>query len=339
MLKRIVLGCMMILVCLPVSNPARAQQKSPSPIRILVEGDKATSIIEALRKANTKYDIKLEFAAGPDHPYDLRLLVRRWSEIREVGNFSPDEDNSNDTEYIFYASANAQTADGKLLFDVKGERASSFPLSIYRKVYEDVAKGVIKNIYRHYESIRKESITSGRVSPETINQIAPEEAVKASAEEPPKEPGVYYKDRNDWILLAESQAKRKLGGIATAILTIGLFSIRSYDVYRGASAKVQIPERRPQFYVRGFPVAEEDIAFIRLKKDKDRREVLSKTTSIRGSSGHKTGVTHGVNATRISDVVYKLVPEAELPSGEYVLDLFLSDSVTGTFEFGVTPSE
>jgi hypothetical protein len=334
MLKRIVLGCMMILVCLPLPNRAWPQEKSPSPIRILVEGEGtiSRSIIEGVRRARANYDIKLEFVSGGGDPYDLRLLVSNGYGTAS-GSCSCSEGSSDYSETIYHTTVNALTAGGKLLFMVT--HASDSP----RKVNNDVATEVIQNINYHFESIRKESIANAKASQETINQIESKEAVKSSTEEPPKEPGVYYKDGTNWILLAESLPTRKVRGMARALLTVMLASGQVYDVYSGASSQVQIREPKPEFYVRVFPIAQQELAIVRLKKEKDQREVQSRSFSIRGGSGHKNEDIHKLKATQITHDFYKLVPEEELQPGEYVLDLYISDAETGVYEFGILPSK
>jgi hypothetical protein len=336
MLRRITLGCMMMLVCLPVPNQAGPQQESPRPIRILVEGEGSVprSIIEALRRASANYNIKLEFVSGSGDPYDLRLFVRSGVGSREVPCYCEDEDSSIHYESYYFTSADALTADGKLLFEVKGNGGTP-GISALIIAYESLAREVFKNIDHHVESLRKESISNDRVSQETINQIEPKEAVNARTEEIPKEPGVYYKDGTNWILLRESLTKMKTRGIVKAILTIWLSSTRGYDVYNGASSKLQLPEQKPEFYIRTYPISEENIAIVRLKKEKDRREVQSSSLSLRKYSGIKAKDIHRIKVTRISDDFYKLVPDAELQSGEYALDLDLSTPTIGGYEFGI----
>ena len=78
---------------------------------------------------------------------------------------------------------------------------------------------------------------------------------------------------------------------------------------------------------------------MRLKKEKDRREVQSSSVSLLKGSGHKNEDIHKLKATRISNDVYKLVPEQELQPGEYVLDLYISDTDSGVYEFGIVGSK
>jgi hypothetical protein len=333
MLKRIVLGCTIMLACLPAPNQVWAQQKSPSPIRILVDGggSNSRSIIEAVRRANAKNDIELEFANGPGDPYDLQLRVGIETEIKE--DEEEDEYGNVRTQYYYrhYTSAHALTANGKLLFSVNRRRHN------FR--FEYLATEVINNINRHYELIRKESIAGGRVSQETINRIEPKDVVNAGGEEMPKEPGVYYKDGTDWILLAESLANVKTRGVATALLTIGLSSVRTYDIYSGPSSKLQLREQTPEFYVRSYSVPEANVAILRLKKVKDQREVQSSSFSFLGGSDIKANDIHRIKVIRISDDFYKLVPDTELKAGEYVLDLDLKGPSTGAYEFGIMGSK
>jgi hypothetical protein len=342
MLRRVILGCMMVLVCLPVPNQAWPQQESHRPIRILVEGEGAISrsIIEAVRRANAKNDIRLEFASGYGSPYDLRLSVRSGIETQEYEMPCDCEDDGYSTHYNHYFSttADALTADGKLLFSVNG--IDGFGVAA-RVAYENVATEIIKKINLHFESLMKESISRDRVSHDTINQIEPKEGVNAKTEDMPKEPGVYYKDGSDWVLLAESLANVKSRGVAMAILTIGISSVRYYDVYGGHSSKLQFREQNLEFYVRGYPIQEGNVGIVRLKKVKDQREVQSSSTSflLFRYSGTKTKDIHRVKVTRISDDFYKLLPDTELKTGEYVLDLDLKGPSTGAYDFGIMRSK
>jgi hypothetical protein len=330
MFIRTILVCL-TLASLPVTYWAWPQQVSTRPINIMVEGEESStrSMIEALQRVNAKYDIKFEFVNDAAAPYDLRLQVsdKKYTYTRYCN--CDDDDPSKEEEVVAYsASAHAFTADGNSLFRIY--RSSESYL-----VIENTATEVIKNIYRDYYSIRHESDSGDSFSRDTLKEtsswIEPEVAVKTAVEKALKEPGFYYKDGTNWVQFEEKHPDTQMRGFAKAMLTFGLSKLRYYDVLSGASAKVQISETKPVFYVRGYPISEQDLAIVKLEQVKDHREVELTNKE------RKPKVSYSLKATRISDVIYKLVPQEELPAGEYMVDLFLSDTVTSVREFGIAP--
>jgi len=315
MLKRIFPACLacLILVSLPITKPARTEQESPRSIRILVEGESSLSraLIEALRRANANHDNKLEFTIDPSDPYDLRLIFSKGS-----GSASASCEDSVVGVTLYYTNSNALGRDGKLLF------ITTHADDTQRQANTAAAEEMIKNIYQQIGSLMKESIAAG----------------SSSGEEPPKEPGLYYKESSNWILLAESLSTEKVRGVGKLVMTMGMSRARFYEIYNGVSTKLRITQEKPEFYVRGFPVSEKDLAILQLKIVEGRREVESGSQSLfRGSSGYDPKAIRKLKTTQISATLYKLVPEEELKSGEYALDLDLKDSESGAYEFGISP--
>src|SRR2546426_3227720 len=312
--RRIILAYLacMFLLCLSTPNQAWPQPESPRPIRTLVEGESSISraMIEALRRVYANQETKLEFTLNTADPYDLRLIVSNGSG-GDTESCSCTEGADNVTINIYTTTVAALGSDGKLLFiDTYSDTAA-------KKINDEVAALVSKNINRLAGTVRKEAIAS-----------AAREASGGSSEEPPKEPGVYQRDGSNWILLAESLSEEK-SRVGKFLLTAGLAPVREYDVYQGNSAKLQITQVKPEFYVRGFPVSETDLAILKLKKVDSRREIQSGSFSfIRGSSEPYEKNIHKLKVTQITDGLYKLAPAEELKAGEYVLDLSLSDSAS-----------
>jgi hypothetical protein len=322
MLRRIILAYLacMFLGCLSTPNQAWPQQESPRPIRTLVEGESSISraMIEALRRVYANQETRLEFTLNTGDPYDLRLIVSNGSG-GATESCSGIECNGSVTINIYHTTVAALGSDGKLLFiDTYSDTAA-------KKINDEAAALVSKNINRLAGTLRKEAIAA-----------AAREAASGSSEEPPKEAGVYQRDGSNWILLAESLSDGETR-VGQFLLTVGLAPLREYDVYRGNSAKLQITQVKPEFYVRGFPVSETDLAILKLKKVDSRREIQSRSFSfIRGRSKPYEKNIHKLKVTRITDGLYKLIPAEELKEGEYALDLSLSDSTSGAYEFGIS---
>jgi len=310
----------LILVSLPLPKHAEPQQEATRPIRILVEGESSVSrtMIEALRRENASYNIKLEFISDFSDPYDIRLIVSNGS-----GSDSTlcSCDTTSNWVTVYNTTAIALGRDGKLLFTANRAAPTQ------QLVNQVAAVAVIKNIYRRFDALKQEA-------------IAAKEAASNESQEPPKEPGVYYKDGSNWVLLPESLPKAEVRGAEKWVMTFGIASIRGYDTYNGASAKLQITQTRPEFYVRGFPISEKDLVILQLKKVGAQREIETGTFTSRGKkSGLNHKDIHTLIATQIHDTIYKLVPEQDLNPGEYVLDLFLSEPGSGFYEFGITTAK
>jgi hypothetical protein len=303
----------MLLSILPSGIHAKSLQESAqSPLRIMVEAEPSMShsVIEAIRRNVARYDFKLEFVGGPDNQHDVRLIV-------SAGNTWCPEGIS---DRVHYVSIVALAPDGRLLFTVTRSGVSAIG-SI-----NDTVIGVIRNLYRHATSPRKQPTFDSGASQETVKPIEPKEAAKATVQEPPAEPGIYYKNGTEWLRLMETLANVKLTGV---------FNVRVFLVYSGASANVQVPEQKPEFYVRGFLVSEQDVQVFQLEKKKDQRQVRARTYRGMKTEYNKNDL-HRVMLTRVSNGVYKITPASELPQGEYVLQLYASAVDSRGYEFGVT---
>lgn len=318
MFKRIYLLC--VILSLPSATmPIRAQQDPLRSLRILVEGEPSfsLSIIEALRRNSAKYDLKLAFAGGPGDQYDLRLIVTtgtgsEWCSGPSGGtsaNFS-------------YLTAVALAPDGKLLFTITQPNILA----------DGAAAQVIRNIYSQSIMPRKQSTPDLSGSQEATKPVQPTTTDTALAEKSLDEPGVYYKNKADWIRLTESTGGQIITrGMDKAMLTFGFSGLQMVKTYNAPSAKVQFSEPQPGFYVRGIAVSEQDISILRLERKKDHREVQVGSVGPGYARGHRPKDLYQVKATRLSDGLYKITSASELKPGEYILHLSSVD-----YEFGVT---
>jgi hypothetical protein len=300
MVKRIGLLC--IILAMPAATmPVRAQQDPLRSLQILVEGEPQflRSIIEALRRNSAKYDLKLEFAGEYGDQYDLRLIVSTGM----GSDFS-------------YLTAVALAPDGKLLFTIT--RPDMWA--------DGAAVQVIRNIYSQAVMPRKQSTPDLSSSQEATKPVQPTTPVKAMAQKSLDEPGVYYKNKADWIRLTESTGDRER-------TSGGFFGVKFVRIYSAPSAKVQFSTPQPEFYVRGIAVSEQDISILQLERKKDHREVQVGSAGFGYVRGHRPKDLNQVKATRLSDGLYKITPASELKPGEYILYLY-----SGGYEFGITPS-
>jgi hypothetical protein len=310
----------LLLSLLSTTTPTWSQKESqPNAIRILVEGEPLLSLsfIEAMRRINARYDLKFEFVDGPDARHDLRLIVTGGN-----GRASCSEGSSS----YSYNSVVALAPNGKMLFTV--ERSSDSG-----KVVEDAATVAIKHIYTQSNLPQNQSPSNTAAPQETAKLIEP------AVQEPPAEPGIYYRSGVDWVMLAPSS-----GRLDTK--RAGFTGFRTAKVYDGVHAKPQAAELKPEFYVRGFPVSEKEIRIVRLETKPDHREIQIDPANLKRHtySIYRPNDIHAVTVTRVSNRVYKITPASDLQPGEYALILYTSYSKDGNYsedgeyEFGITMS-
>jgi hypothetical protein len=310
MFKRTSLLCF-TLSFLAATAPVQAQQDPLRYLRILVEGEASfsLSIIEALRRNSSQYDLRLEFAGRYGDPYDLRLIA-------SAGSGSVSCIGSSDSCNFSYFTVAGLGPDGKLLFTITQPNSST----------ESMAVKVIRSIY-------SESIKPGKQSPTDLSKSQdPNKPVEPTTQKAPDEPGVYYKSKAEWTRLMESTEGQVITrGVDKALFTFGLASVQVVRIYSDSSAKAQFSAAQLEFYIRGIAVSEQNISILRLERKKDHREI--EISSIRPGSarGYRPKDIYQVKATRLSDGLYKITPASELKPGEYILSLYSSG-----YEFGIT---
>jgi len=319
MFKRTSLLCI-ALALLAATMPVQAQQDPLRFLRILVEGEPSfsLSIIEALRRNSAKYDLRLEFAGGYGDPYDLRLIA-------STGSGSTSCIGASHSCSFSYFTITGLAPDGKLLFTVTQPDVLA----------DGAAVLVIRNIYSQSVMPRKQPTPDLSRSQEAIKPVEPTTAAKTMAQEPPADPGVYYKNNADWIRLTESRANDvKTRGEGLALLSFGASAIKIFHHYNGAAAEVQVSTQQPEFYVRGFAISDKDIQILRLERKKDHRELLISSLSPHQVSGYRPNDIYKVVVTRLSDGMYKIAPASELKPGEYILKVYENN---GGYAFGIVP--
>lgn len=111
--------------------------------------------------------------------------------------------------------------------------------------------------------------------------------------------------------------------------------------FRGAEAPVQIQEPRPVFYFKQSPYmvnvpgrSERDIVLVRFDRKKDHRELqmTSGGSMFNFKAGFSKEKTPDIFVNRISESVFTVMPQQDLPPGEYLLTFGLGAS---GFDFGI----
>ncbi len=291
MFKRASLLCIAFSFLSTTTQAWSQKESPPNALRILVEGESplSRSIIEAMRGIGAKYDLKFEFVDGPDARHDLKLIVSGGNGAERPIGFS----DTCPAVQFYYNSIVALTPNGKLLFTVARSGGSA------GKAVEDATTVAIRKIYRQSTLLQKQSPFNSGAPQETVKPIEP------TAQEPPAEPGVYYKSGVDWVRILESsprfEGKR-----------VGFSGYRVAKVYAGSHAKAQVAELKPEFYVRGFPVSEQEIRVVRLETKQDHREAQIDLGNLRHTySVHNASDILTVTVTRVSNGVHKITPASE----------------------------
>jgi hypothetical protein len=306
------------LAFLAVTMPVQAQQDPQRFLRIFVEGEPSfsLSIIEALRRNSAKYDLRLEFASGYGDSYDLRLIV-------STGSGSTSCIGASQSCSFSYFTVTGLAPDGKLLFTVTQPDVLA----------DGAAVLVIRNIYSQSVMPRKQPTPDLSRSQEPIKPVGPITAVKTIAQDPPADPGIYYKNNAGWIRLTETRVSDvQTRGEGKFLLSFGASAVKIFHLYNGAAAEVQVSTQQPEFYVRGFAISDQDIRILRLERKQDHRELLVNSLSPRKVSGYRPNDIYKVVVTRLSDGLYKITPASELKPGEYILKVYENNS---GYAFGI----
>jgi hypothetical protein len=166
-----------------------------------------------------------------------------------------------------------------------------------------------------------------------------QEQDKPSESTPPSD-GVFYKTETGWQQLEVLTS-------AGQNIHVNMFTLHGGgdQIYRGAQAPIQLPDRRPVFCIKitpaealmaksGGPIAARNAAIVILTKKKDHRELRSVKT---GLSGVKSGIDKkllpDITVRSINNLMFTITPNQDLAPGEYLLTW----KVLGTdgYDFGI----
>jgi hypothetical protein len=330
--------CFFILTALalmPFSLQARFQdraaqedkrQPDKKTLRVFIEGKPSAipTVIEQLRRTAHEQGLGLTFVSQLTDAPDARIIV-----VLGTGKTWDTSLNTHPGDIRFpvpfaFSSAAVLTHEGRMLFTVA--ESSNTPKSANIAL----ARALIKNLHDHYGALKKKQDAPNKGETGAQKPAAAEATITTgnATEEPPAEPGVYYKAQTGWVRLEEaSAAEVKTKGMKTTMLTQGISATRIAEVYPGAQAQLRISEGKPTFYVRGFAVSDKDAVIVRLEKKSDHREVaVASVSAFNAKAGYTERDICKVKIARASSDLTVITPESELDPGEYLLSLATLES-------------
>jgi hypothetical protein len=157
-----------------------------------------------------------------------------------------------------------------------------------------------------------------------------------SPPEPPSDKnGVYYRESSsEWIMLDPAMlSDSRTRGMDRFVATDGITGLSVTLTFDGSNSPVQIQDRRPKFYVRGFTPAE-DTLIVQLTVKRDGREAQTSMAAagMTNREGFRNADIHRVIASKLDDDLYAISPQETLKSGEYLL---VFGRVETSFNFGI----
>lgn len=163
-------------------------------------------------------------------------------------------------------------------------------------------------------------------------------ALQSGGQEPaglPAGAGVYVRsDSANWVKLTQAPAADStIRGMDVFLETGGQTNLDMTFVFTGATARLQLTERRPVFYVRGMGDPREAL-IVKLRAGKSTR--TAKASHKSASTGNKAGFSAGdirrVTTATVSPGLFTVVPGEALKPGEYFLTF---GSTVMVFDFGI----
>lgn len=297
------------------SSPESQPQKKV--LRIFVEGDASAipTVIEEMRRRAGESGFNITFVSKPTDAYDVRVILtfgtgKTWDTNPNI----PSGDIRFPVPFAFSVAV-VLTPDCRAAFTATQSGNTPQSASVA------VAKEIIKNLYMHFGALGEKQNPHDFGEHHTQKPGAPSKAVSSTGDSIPEEPGVHYKTPDGWIRVEEvSPSAVEPRGVGIALLTWGLGGVRMIQAYSGAQSHLQIRERKPTFYVRGFVVSEQDVRIVRLEKKKDHREILAASiTPFNAKTGYREHDVNDVVVSRVSGDVVAITPRTDLKPGEYLL--------------------
>jgi hypothetical protein len=159
---------------------------------------------------------------------------------------------------------------------------------------------------------------------------------QAQPDVPPDSKGVYYRESpSEWGMLDPAMlSDSRSHGMERFVETGGMTGLNVILTFDGSNSPVQIGERRPKFFVRGF-LPGEDTLIVQLAVRRDSREAQT-SLSLAGMTnreGFKNADIHRVVVTAVDKSLYTITPQETLKPGEYLLVL---GRVETSFNFGIS---
>lgn len=146
--------------------------------------------------------------------------------------------------------------------------------------------------------------------------------------------GVYYRGPSGWTALPSCLL---WPGFGTSLkLTTGFWGEDNVMVLPGSEARLQVPEQRPTFHVRGQP--EREWLLLWLVKKRTRREVWMVPGDVFAAEiKFRESHIREVELTTLGRDVFTIAPRADLDPGEYLLctEVPAARRLLQCYEFGV----
>ena len=151
----------------------------------------------------------------------------------------------------------------------------------------------------------------------------------------PEAPGVYFLQNNkEWINLQPAVIQNaNAKGIGLFVETEGYTNQGMDVICRGSRASVRFSLQKPTLYIRGIAQAK-DAELVRLTQKKDSREFKTSfsNVTVQNKGGFRKQDLYNLEATNLPDGSLSIVPEKDLPPGEYLLAF---GSAATAYDFGI----
>jgi hypothetical protein len=327
----IALALMSITLKARVQNSAEPSlQQDGKALRTFVEGDASAipTVIEEMRRRAGESGFRITFVSKSTDPYDARLILtfgtgKTWDtdpDIRPGDIRFP-------VQFAFGAAV-ALTPEGKAVFTAAHSGNTLQSASVA------VAREIIKNLRRYSGALGEKQNATDFGEHHSQKPGALNDAMSSTGSPIPGEPGIYYKAPDGWVRLEQaSPSATEHRGVGTALLTFGLSGVRMIQLYEGAQSHLQIQDRKPTFYVRGFGVSEQGGEIVRLAKKKGHREILAASIKpFNAKAGYREHDVNEVVVSRVSSDVVAITPRTELKTGEYLLSFTRLEL---SYDFGI----
>lgn len=196
----------------------------------------------------------------------------------------------------------------------------------------------------------------------TSTKISTVETASADPNDPlaPHSFGIYLYEERDGAkqmtqLLPSVSAQNRTGGLWTSSMTYGIGKVKIKANLPGNAAKLQLKTSKPVFYfyldaksgglntASGIPSNPSEFTLVKFNVRSDNREVtIGKSNAFGAKGGLSDEYVKQFTAEQISEGVYKITPNENLPAGEYGFYLINSGNSNAStavgakfFDFGI----
>ena len=129
---------------------------------------------------------------------------------------------------------------------------------------------------------------------------------------------------------------RKERGLVGRIVE-GLKDAKTFNLYRGESSGVQVPDSRLNIYISGADSYSSSFLLLKLKQNQGKREVEYSRINVlgKGSEGFSDKDIHRISTKKLNDNLVIVTPQVPLEPGQYILIIEEADSRGTGYSFGV----